>query len=60
MLMIFSLKFNFESIVIPSKVTDESDILVISPIELYTNHSNTFHVSCVRLVNILSKFIPLE
>ena len=58
--MIFSLKFNFESIVIPSNVTDESDILVIPPFELYTNHSNTFNVSCIRLVNILSKFIPLE
>ena len=81
-LLISSLKSNFESIVIPSSVTDETDFVVISPvsnvckpafpriinwkfsgcafIELYTNHSYTFHVSCIRLVNMLSKFIPQE
>ena len=28
--------------------------------ELYTNHSYTFHVSCIRLVNMLYKFIQQE
>ena len=31
-LFIWPLKFNFESIVIPSSVTDETDFMVISPI----------------------------
>ena len=81
-LLICSLKFNFESIVIPSSVTDKTDFVVISPIcsvckpvfprimnwkfsefafiELFTNHSYTFYVSCIRLLNMLSKFIPRE
>ena len=29
-------------------------------LELYTNHSHTFYISCIRLVNMLSKFIPQE
>ena len=80
--MVSSLQFNFESIVIPSSVADETDFVVISPIcnackpvfpriinqnysgcafiELYTNHSYMFHVSCISLVNMLSKFIPQE
>ena len=29
-------------------------------IELIANHSYTFYVSCIRLVNMLSKFTPQE
>ena len=38
------LKFSFESIVLPSSVTDEAD----------------FNISYIRLVNMLFKFIPQE
>ena len=80
--MICSLKLNFEPIVIPWKVTDETDFVVVSPtcnmceplfpmiinwnlsgfafIEFCTNHSHTFYISCVRLVNVSSKLIPQE
>ena len=29
-------------------------------IELYTNHSYTFYIPCIRLVNMISTFIPQE
>ena len=51
LLLMCSLKFNFESIVLPISVTDETDFVVMSPI---------CNVSCIRLVNMLSKFKPQE
>ena len=75
-------KVHFESITIPSSVTDETDFMVILPIYnlyesafpriinrnlsgfafigVYTDHSYTFYVFCVRVVNVSSKFIPQE
>ena len=80
MLFKCSLKFNYESIVIPSSVTDEANFMVIKRIfnvcepvfpriinwnlsgfgfnELNRNHSYTFYIPCIRLVNMLSKFVP--
>ena len=82
MLLRCSLKFSYESIAIPSSVTDEANFMVTLPIcnecepvfpriinlslsgfvfiELYTNHSYTFFISCIRLENILFKLIPQE